>query len=167
MQRLFFILVVVCLITSCGNTYYIVRHAEKATPSPGLTMTTTNDPELSRSGELRANALAERLRDKEISRIFTTNTIRTKATAAPLATRLKIVPEIYSAPDEAFMEKLKSINKSTLIIGHSNTVYDIVNKLTGEAYLSDLPDSAYSNIFIVKRKGNRFVLQRSTFDELK
>ena len=167
MQRQFFLLVVVCLLTSCGNTYYIVRHAEKATPSPGLTMMTMDDPELSSLGQLRAKTLAERLRDKDISRIFTTNTIRTKATAAPLATLLKIEPEIYSAADKAFVEKLKSSNKNTLIVGHSNTIDDIVNELTGEAQLSDLPDSAYSNIFIVKRKGNRFVLERSTFDELK
>ena len=167
MQRLFFLLVVVYLLTSCGNTYYIVRHAEKAIPSHGRTMMTVHDPELSSPGQLRAETLAERLRDKGIARIFTTNTIRTKATAAPLATLLKIEPETYSAADEAFIEKLKSINKNTLIIGHSNTIDDIVNKLTGEVQLSDLPDSAYSNIFIVKRKGNRFVLRRSTFDELK
>jgi phosphohistidine phosphatase SixA len=167
MQRQFLLLVVVWLITSCGNTYYIVRHAEKATPSPGVTMMTANDPELSSLGQLRATTLAERLSNKGISRIFTTNTIRTKTTAAPLATLLKIEPEIYSAADEAFVEKLKSIKKHTLIVGHSNTIDDIVNKLTGEAQLSDLPDSAYSNIFIVKRKGNRFVLQRATFDALR
>src|SRR5687768_4707868 len=128
MQRQFLLLVVVCLITSCGNTYYIVRHAEKASPSEGPTMMTSNDPELSREGGLRAETLAARLKNKDISRIFTTNTIRTKTTAAPLANHLKIEPEIYSGVDEAFIDKLKSIKSNTLIVGHSNTVDDIVNK---------------------------------------
>jgi broad specificity phosphatase PhoE len=167
MQRLFLLLVVLCLVTSCGNVYYIVRHAEKATPSPGPTMMTTNDPPLSHEGELRAKALAELLKNKNIARIFTTNTIRTKATVAPVANYFKIEPELYSVAGEGFISKLKSINKNTLIVGHSNTVDDLVNMLTGEAHLSDLPDSAYSNIYIVIRKGNRFQLKQSSFEAFK
>ena len=105
MQRLFFLVVVLCLVSSCGNVYYIVRHAEKATPSPGLTMTTPGDPALSREGELRAKALAGLLKNKNIGRIFTTNTIRTKATAAPVAAYFNIQPELYSPAEEGFITK--------------------------------------------------------------
>jgi broad specificity phosphatase PhoE len=167
MQRLFIILVVSGFLTGCSNTYYIVRHAEKAAPSSGTTMITTNDPPLSRQGELRAKSLGELLKHKNISYIFSTNTIRTMSTAAPVAAAFNITPEHYASVDQHLINRLKGIKKNTLVVGHSNTVDDIVNMLTGETRLSDLPDSAYNNIYVVRRKGKRFVLKPADYDSFR
>jgi broad specificity phosphatase PhoE len=99
-------------------------------------MSTPNDPPLSAAGRVRAIELREALRGKGIRYIFSTNTIRTISTAQPFnelrgATHI----EIYNTKDslDQFIQKLKEIKKgNSLIVGHSNTVDDIVNKLCGE-----------------------------------
>jgi hypothetical protein len=50
-----------------------------------------------------------------------------------------------------------------LIVGHSNTVDDIVNKLTGQNLLQDLPNSQYGDLFIVKKKGNNYSFSKARF----
>lgn len=142
------------LLTACSHTYYVVRHAEKATPSAGPTMHTPNDPPLSEAGAQRAQDLLEVLKDKKIEYIFSTNTIRTKSTAEPLRNHRALSIQTYGPfPDSAFINKLKSLRHNVLVVGHSNTVDDIVNGLTGrQSVAGDLPESEYRNLFIVKYK---------------
>ena len=153
---------------SCGSVkYFIVRHAEKE--SPGSTMSTTGDPALSAAGKARAIELMEELKDDNIIYIFSTNTTRTTSTAQPLnnlrgATHI----ELYSSSKDSldnFIQKIKTIRKgNSLIVGHSNTVDDIVNKLCGTVQVtSDLKDSYYDNLFIVTRKGNNYAFTRKTY----
>lgn len=52
------------------------------------------DPELSQEGEAQAECLAARLGDHPIDAIYVTNLQRTAQTAAPLAKRLRLVPQI-------------------------------------------------------------------------
>lgn len=153
------------LLTACSHTYYVVRHAEKATPSPGNTMSSPNNPPLSDAGQQRAEALKEMLKDSKIEYIYSTNTIRTTTTAEPLAKAKGITTQTYGPmPDSAFIQKLKGIKKNVLIVGHSNTVDDIVNGLTGTKTVpGDLPDSEYSNLFIVTYKGKKVRFERRTY----
>lgn len=156
MERLFSILVVASFLSSCGNTYYVVRHAEKAQASEGVTMVTTNDPPLTLEGMERAKALQELLNDKQIRWVFSTDTKRTLATAKPVAETFSLTPILYSRVDSAFIYRLKSTPNNVLVIGHSNTVDDIVNLMTGHQHIAgDLPDGAYDNLYIIRRKGNR------------
>ena len=151
------------LLLSCGQTYYIVRHAEKAQPSSGTTMTTTNDPPLSSEGLQRAEALKETLANKGIRHIYSTNTIRTLSTVAPLSRHLNITPKLYSRIDEAFVAELKSLKNNALIVGHSNTIDDIVNRLSGQQHVAgDLPDSVYNHLYILKNRRGKlsFVSKR-------
>src|SRR6185503_1946551 len=155
MPKTIFYIFFFVILSSCSSVkYYIVRHAEKETPSAGTTMSTPNDPPLSSAGRVRAIELRETLKNKGIRYIFSTNTTRTISTAQPLNelegdTQI----EIYNTKDslDFFIDKLKSIQKgNSLIVGHSNTVDDIVNKLVGEIKVpKDLPDSEYDNLYIV------------------
>lgn len=157
------------IFSSCGSVkYYIVRHAEKETASTGTTMSTPNDPPLSAAGRVRAIELREALRGKGIQYIFSTNTTRTISTAQPFnelrgATKI----ELYNTKDslDQFIQKLKEIKKgNSLIVGHSNTVDDIVNKLCGEIKIpKDLPDSEYDNLYIVTKKGKRMKFENRTY----
>ena len=157
------------ILCSCGSVkYYIVRHAEKETASPGTTMSTPNDPPLSAAGRVRAIELREALRTKGITYIFSTNTIRTVSTAQPLnELRGSTSIELYNTRDslDFLIQKLKGIQKgNSLIVGHSNTVDDIVNKLCGETKIpGDLPDSEYDNLYIVTRKGRRYKFENKTY----
>jgi len=155
-----FVFLFVCVLFSCSTTrYYIVRHAEKESTS---TMS-TNVP-LSEAGKQRATALKEVLLHKKITHIFSTNFKRTEATAEPLATATGIAIEHYDAADSGFITRLKQTTTgNTLIVGHSNTVDDLVNGLTGKNLLQDLPDSAYGDLFIVTKHGKRFSYSKEHF----
>jgi len=50
------------------------------------------------------------------------------------------------------------------VVGHSNTVDDIVNKLCGQVKIaSDLNDGEYDNLFVVKIKGKKIVFDKRKY----
>ena len=151
LKKLLFILSAL-LLTACSHTYYVVRHAEKLINTDAAMM--SNDPPLTATGRRRAEALKDSLSDKNIRYVFSTNTLRTKSTAEPLRVLLGLTIEIYNPkPDAAFIAKLKGLKNNVLIVGHSNTVDDIVNGLCNAIKLpGDLSDNEYDNLFIVKYK---------------
>jgi broad specificity phosphatase PhoE len=141
------ILLLSVILFSCSNTIYIVRHAEKASGIDMATMKPSTDPPLTIEGEERALALKQVLGSKNVKHIFSTNTLRTTSTARPLKELYLGMPiQIYSSrPDSmnAFIERVKSIKKGdVLIVGHSNTIDDLANKLAGSTVVpGDLKDS--------------------------
>lgn len=160
-------LFLISLLASCTHTYYVVRHAEKATPSEGPAMSTPNDPPLSATGLQRAKALKNVLSDKSIRYIYSTNTIRTRSTAQPLSDLLNLTIQTYGPrPDSAFIQQLKLLKKNTLIVGHSNTIDDIANMLAGENKVEgDLPESVYDQLFIIryKNRGKKIEFTRVSY----
>lgn len=162
-------LLLLFVLGSCGNTIYVVRHAEKATGIDPETMQTVKDPPLSPEGQERALVLKQMLSGKNVKHIYSTNTLRTISTAKPLKELFLDVPlQIYSSkPDSmnAFIEQLKATRKgNTLVVGHSNTIDDIANKLCGSAVVpGDLKDNEYDNLFVIKRKGDTFIFKREKY----
>jgi phosphohistidine phosphatase SixA len=152
------------LLTACSQTFYIVRHAEKAVAGATGTMM-SNDPPLSDAGKERAEVLKETLKGKKIGYIFSTNTIRTRSTAEPLRARLNLTTETYQpVPGQPFIDRLLSLKKNVLLVGHSNTVDDVVNKLCGAIKIpADLPDTAYDNLFVIRKKGKRMVFENKKY----
>lgn len=161
MIKLLFLLIAVSFLSACSHTYYIVRHAEKETPSANM----SNDVPLSDKGKARAEALKELMKDKSIKAIYSTKTQRTQNTAKPTAEYFNIDILPYGpSPDSAFIASMKALRKNVLIVGHSNTVDDIVNGIGRNKYVpSDLPDSAYSNLFILKVRNGRVRFLRLNF----
>lgn len=162
-------LVLVCsflYFTTRSQTIYIVRHAEKAS-SEAMTAagSSPNDPVLSEAGKARANALRKELLRKKIAYIFTTNTIRTKTTAQPLAEFWSIPIQTYSPmPKASFIDSVKRLGKNVLIVGHSNTVDDLANAFAGKKVVEgDLADSEYDNLFIITLKGNDAIFKRKKY----
>jgi len=168
-MKLILPLLLLVMITSCGNTFYVVRHAEKAKPATGATAMEASDPPLSDSGNLRAIALKDRLKGANIKHIFSTNYKRTIATAKPLDEYLLNVQTQFYKPTkdstDAFIAKLKAIKKgNVLIVGHSNTIDDIANKLVGSTVVpADLPETDFDNLYKIKRKGKKFVFKGETY----
>jgi phosphohistidine phosphatase SixA len=160
MPRIFILsCIAMTVFISCSHSYYIVRHAEKATQEA----TMSSDVPLTDKGKERAEAVKEILKDKKIAYVFSTNTIRTKSTARPTADYFHLTTEIYGpGPDSAFIRLLKLKKKNTLVVGHSNTVDDIVNMLCGKKKVDrDLPDTEYNKLFIVKMKGKKCSFKES------
>jgi len=122
------------------------------------------DPPLSEAGVQRAQDLLGVLKNESIGYIFSTNTIRTRTTAEPLSKQSGVEIRTYGPrPDSLFIKVLKALDKNVLIVGHSNTVDDIVNMLCGEQKLSDLRDSEYDNLFVVTIKDGVASYERRRF----
>ena len=164
-MKQFFGLFLLCVATSLtcyAQTYYIVRHAEKAA-TDSVSMT-NSDPPLSTAGNKRAKDLKDLLKKKGITAIYSTNTLRTRSTAEPLAKSRNITVQLYGPkPDADFISRLKALKGNTLIVGHSNTVDDIVNGLCGQQLLNDLPDAAYDNLFIVTNNSGTYTLKQEKY----
>jgi broad specificity phosphatase PhoE len=161
-------LVLLIVFSSCGNTIYIVRHAEKAAVPAGASQMMASDPPLSEGGQARAVALKEELKGNHIRYIYSTNFKRTLSTAQPLSEAMSVLTVTYSSRRDsmdAFIQQLKAIKKqNVLVVGHSNTVDDIANKLCGSTVVeADLSDSQYDNLFIIKRKGSRYTFSREKY----
>ena len=128
-------------IADAESTIFIVRHAEKA-ESGG------NDPDLSDAGRARAEALAKALSDANITAIYVTEFKRTQQTAAPLTRVLGIEATIRPAQASDFAIKLRSTVGNVLVVGHSNTVPELIKQL-GVTTSIKLADHDYDNLFIV------------------
>jgi len=160
LRRCVFILGLLLSLTASSQTYYIVRHAEKAAVN-GNTNMMANDPPLTDAGKARAEALKELLKNEDIGHIFSTNTLRTRSTAEPLSKHSGISIETYGPrPDAAFIQQLKGLKKNVVIVGHSNTIDDIVNMLCGEQKVhADIEDPVYDNLFVVTIKDGKAVFE--------
>lgn len=159
MKRLLTLLFIVFAASACQHTYYVVRHAEKQ-----LTPQQPNPP-LTANGEAMAQHLKVLLQDKKIKHIFSTNTVRTTATAAPLAQAIGVATTLYGPkPDSAFIQKLKKLRHNTLVVGHSNTVDDIVNALSnGTKINGDLDETEYGGLYVVTVKGKVIYFKKLTY----
>ena len=149
-------------LTSLSQTYYIVRHAEKVI-NDSASMTST-DPPLSADGKARAKALEKLLKKEKITHIYSTNTIRTRTTVEPISKAKHLSVQIYGPrPDSAFIRQLRELGGKTLIVGHSDTVDDIVNALCGQQVLNDLPDAAYDNVFVVTKENGKYLFRQDKY----
>jgi broad specificity phosphatase PhoE len=132
----------VVAVADAAPAIFIVRHAEKAT-SGG------NDPELSDAGRKRAEALARILKDSQITAAFVTEFKRTQQTAAPTAGAAHLSPIVVSANDvPALVSKLRALKGNALVVGHGNTIPDLMKAL-GIATPITIPEDDYTEIFVV------------------
>ncbi|MEO6454315.1 MAG: phosphoglycerate mutase family protein [Ginsengibacter sp.] len=134
-----------CTFCSCTTYYYVVRHAERQDTSP-------NSP-LSATGLQRAGILRDSLITKGIDFIYASTFLRTQQTAQPLATALGKSLQIY-IPDttKKLITVLKRIKgKRVLVVGHSDTVPEIVLGLSGET-VPAIAFNDFDNLYVIKIK---------------
>ncbi len=131
---------------SAAPQVFIVRHAEKVSGP---------DPELSAAGKARARALANRLEAEGITRIFSTDTRRTRDTAAPLAARLGLDVEIYDPRrDRELAALIRNSGETVLVVGHSNTVGGLV-ALFGIAPGEPIDEATeYDRLYVITLAGD-------------
>ena len=145
MKHLALILSIPLLLVTGANAapvVFIVRHAEKA-------RTGGNDPDLSLQGQKRADGLAHILKDSQITSVFVTEFKRTQETAAPTARAAQVSPTVIPANDVgALVEKLRALNGNALVVGHGNTIPDLLKAL-GIATPVSIPEDDYTEILAV------------------
>jgi len=129
------------------STIFIVRHAEKASGGAGA----SNDPDLSDAGRARAKSLAKLLKDAGITAVYATEFKRTQQTAAPTAAAAGIrVTQLPGNETSSLVAKLRAPRGNALVVGHSNTVPEIIQAL-GFSKPAAIGDGDYDNLFIVVR----------------
>ena len=144
-----------CALAACATmptkdvatttTFVVVRHAEKASDD-------ARDPPLSETGETRARSLARLLADSPLTAVYATGFQRTQQTARPSADAHGIRITIYDAqlPATALAAQLRAAHAhgTVLVVGHSNTVPDIVAALSGQP-VDAMSDDQYDLVYRV------------------
>jgi phosphohistidine phosphatase SixA len=134
------------LLAACAGTpesrapgaIFVMRHLQKA-EGP--------DPALSAEGRLQAERLANWFGDDAPHAIYVSTTRRARETAAPLAQSLRLAPKEYDPGNTpALLEQLRREQGTVLVVGHSNTVPDIVEGLGGERP-APIAESQYGDIW--------------------
>ena len=121
------------------DTIWLVRHAEKVedTDTNKWPFQDALRP-LTPEGNRRAEALAIRLKDAGIAAVYTSRTTRTLSTALPLvlsAPGIRLIPDDDTiAKDKqadflAWLRKTHAGDRAILIVGHSNTIPVLLEKL--------------------------------------
>src|SRR5262245_56801604 len=144
------LLTMLCAVPAAAqHTAFLVRHAERADSAGGGKPTMTADPELSEAGRERAASLATALKDAHITRIFATEFKRTQQTAAPLAKALGLTVTTVPADNTAdLVKRLKSGKGNALVVGHSNTLPEVVKALGVKTPVA-IAETEFDNLLIV------------------
>ena len=136
-------------------TVYLVRHAERADEP-------RQDPSLNEKGNARAQELARVLANANIKAIISSQYLRTKQTAEPLAKKLSLPvtsitlnvtpsnPRVVT--DQSTAEVTNKIlshpGESVLVIGHTNSVPDVIKMLGGDT-VPVMDETVFDDLFVV------------------
>ena len=105
--------------------YFVMRHLH--TPAG------EHDPDLTAEGQRHAALLANWFGEEALEAIYVSSYKRSQQTAAPLAARLGLTPNYYDPADTpGLLARVRQGPFPVLIVGHSNTVPDIIEQLGGE-----------------------------------
>jgi broad specificity phosphatase PhoE len=135
--------------TAGSTTVIVVRHAEKETVA-------APDPPLSPAGEARAALLARMFGDTQgvgrLNGIYVSDTLRSRSTAAPLASRLGITATVAPNDDSKRLANRvlnENSGKRVMIVGHTNTVPEIVAALSDRTDIPKMDEKEYGTMYIV------------------
>jgi phosphohistidine phosphatase SixA len=132
------------------------------------------DPPLTEAGVARSQKLAALLASAGVKAIYTSQFLRTKQTGEPLAKQLGItvtpitIQSRQSNPREVSEQSIRQIvdkimerpGDTSLIIGHSNSVPDVIRMLGGDT-VPAIDEKKFDDLFIVTvyAKGKAKVVQ--------
>jgi phosphohistidine phosphatase SixA len=138
------------LSAASTTTVYVTRHAEKQVSDPQ-----DKDPPLAAAGEARALELAQLFgrapKGQGLDTVIVSEFRRTQDTVRPLANRLGI-PVIVVPADEPALAARRALAENrggrVLIVGHSDTVPEIVKELSG-VDVGPMSEADYGIIYVV------------------
>ena len=132
--------------------YYVMRHLD--------TLQGVQDPGLTEQGRQRAERLATWFGDDPPASILVSDTRRARETVTPLAARLGIEPRVYDPADTAgLIAEISKEPPPVLIVGHSNTVPDIIARLGGERP-APLAHTDFGDVWQIEQGSGRTLRRR-------
>jgi broad specificity phosphatase PhoE len=127
------------------RTVILVRHAERASNN--------GDLPLNEAGRERAALLARLLGHAGITHVFTSEMVRTKETAAPLAARLALAPVVVPvAQRDALVAQLDQLpgGSVALVVNHGGPIPELIQKLGAPAPAA-IAEDQFDRLFVVTR----------------
>ena len=131
------------------TTIIFVRHAEK-------NLSVEDDPELTEAGQRRVFELTRQMKDADvvagIDAIYSTPFRRNLATVEPLSELLELPINLYNKNEyESVLETIldKHKGKIILVVGHSDTLANLMAELGASKSVPVIADNEYDNIYIV------------------
>ena len=133
-------------------TVILLRHAEKDLVDPDAP-----NPPLSADGKARAEKLIGVVNKYQPDAIYSSDYIRTRETARPLARKNRAMTLIYDPRNLEQMRDtiLSGKYRRIVVVGHNNTTPALVNMLIGQEKYEKLPETEYGKIWIVRVKRNK------------
>lgn len=135
------------------TTVIVMRHGEKLDPDSNA----ASNP-LSETGRRRALFLPYVLFQAGVTRIFHTNTVRSRDTAKPLAEALQLEPTVYTYPtsDQVAQQVAQHVLQNNrgdvvLVMAHGESVQQVVTALGASASIGPVD---FDNMFVVSRAGS-------------
>jgi 2,3-bisphosphoglycerate-dependent phosphoglycerate mutase len=127
------------------TTYYLIRHAEKDRSDK-----TNQNPELTKAGKKRAKNWRKHFKNVDFDAVYSTDYNRTTQTALPTAKKNNLEITIYD-PRQLYSEDFQKATKgqTVLVVGHSNTTPQFVNKILSNKKYGDIDDNENRLLFIV------------------
>lgn len=131
------------LCLGCGPRLVLLRHADYD-GGPG-------DPSLNADGLARRDQLAHVLSEIGVSHIIVSQWARTAQTAQTLATATGLTPEQITHNNyAAIVAAARSHPSTVLIVGHSDTVPELIRRFTGTPG-PVIASTDFDNMFISER----------------
>lgn len=138
------------------TTVFLVRHAEKL-DAPG-----EKDPPLSDAGRARSEALARLLERAGVRAVYTSQYARARQTGEAVARRLGVeaVPVALGVradnPRQVSEQSVRELTGrieahaggAVLVVGHSNSVPDVIRALGGDA-VPTIDEKTFDDLFVV------------------
>lgn len=144
LTRICLLITVFCTLVwpVAANTIYLVRHAEKQDSGA--------DPALTVCGQGRAEALAAYFAEVKLQAVYSTGYQRTQQTVQPIAKNKQLTIQQYDPSQPELMHaQLEAHTGPVVVVGHSNTVPQLVTMLTG-IEVSPLTEQDYTMLYQVE-----------------
>jgi len=124
------------------TTLYFIRHAEKVDNS--------QNPDLAEAGKVRAEKWRTIFGDIALSAVYSTDFKRTLQTAGPVSLSKKLAAILYNPKTVDLDLFLKdNIGETVLVVGHSNSTPELVNKIIKEKKYENISENIFGNLYIV------------------
>lgn len=139
-------------LADTNRQIFLSRHMEKASSG--------QDPALSPCGVAQAQAFATQLKDIALPHLMHTPFLRTQQTAQAFLKADRQLLSYDPRQVEALINELKSKTGNVLVIGHSNTIPLLVEKMTGQT-VAPLKEQDYGRIYILTEQSQQWQLHIS------
>lgn len=164
-MRVLFTFLLGSMLFACGGTatVVLVRHAEvNADP---------DDPHLSEAGKARAAALAKAMADTRLATIITSDTLRAKETAEPVAATLNIPTETVPVDDTYAQDMVRRIrngylDRSVLIVADAGAINELAKAFGINAGVRIARD-AHDDLFVIDYDGELGQMVRARYGDHK